>query len=255
MNPMDELFPYIRAMFVSENLKLRISTDYYRDNEIQFALERMTKELLKDTVIKESFDYTGFSSYLFNALLNAKVLIKDAPKFAGTYYQNDHQRFTDYRSEFLKSDGIYNTSRRIGQRFFADVFSGFLETKAETEAEGDTAMQIPAADRVVSLGHNEPDYLIVAEGLEELGEAVRSVNIEDIEEAERSRLLSSIYSAQKLWEAAELKVIQIKVGVVMVVEDARRVLASTAKATAGALIVDAIKGLLKARFNIDLDLL
>ena len=65
--------------------------------------------------------------------------------------------------------------------------------------------------------------------------------------------MAGLEAAELLWDAAQLKLIQIKVGVIMAVEDARKVLAGTAKAVAGALIVDAIKSLVKNQLGIDLD--
>jgi hypothetical protein len=47
--------------------------------------------------------------------------------------------------------------------------------------------------------------------------------------------------------------IQIKVGVLMAIEDGARILAGTAKAVAAALLIDTLKGLVKARTGLDLD--
>lgn len=108
---------------------------------------------------------------------------------------------------------------------------------------------VPASDRLVSLDHNAPNYLQVAAGLDELREAVRSVN--DL--PERDRILASLSGAQALWQALELKVIQIKIGIVMAIEDAGKALAATAKAVATALFIDAIKSLVKSKTGLDLD--
>ncbi|GGD50549.1 hypothetical protein GRI62_06625 [Erythrobacter arachoides] len=249
---MNELHPFVRSMFFNEFLKLKISTDYYRRNEIESVISRMTVDLIQDTPIADDFNTDSFSSYMFEHLLEAKVLVADSPRYAGTYYQSDPQRYLQFRNGFLMRDGISVTAKRIGARFFEDVFFGFL---SERGASVPTATEVPAADRVVTIDHNGPEYRLVSEGLEELGEAIRSINSSELDEAERSRLLSGIFAAQRLWEASQLKLIQIKVGIIMIVEDARAVLSTTAQRTAGALIVDAIKGFIKSRFHIDLDML
>ena len=112
---------------------------------------------------------------------------------------------------------------------------------------------VPASDRIVTLSHNSQEYKEVKAGIGELKEALRGTNDIPIDGAERQRLMAGLEAAELLWDAAQLKLIQIKVGVIMAVEDARKVLAGTAKAVAGALIVDAIKSLVKNQLGIDLD--
>jgi len=112
---------------------------------------------------------------------------------------------------------------------------------------------VPASDRLVSLDHNSQEYYVVKDGLAELYETIRATNDLPIDGMERSRLLSSLKSAKALWEAGQLKVIQVKVGILMAVEDAQVTLAATTKATVAALIVDALKSLVKNITGIDLD--
>ena len=109
----------------------------------------------------------------------------------------------------------------------------------------------PASDRIVRFDHNEPGYQEILEGILEVGEAIRGAN--DLEEPERDRLSVSLSAAQSLWKAAQLKVIQIKVGIILTLEDAAIALGVTAKAVATALLVDTIKAFIKTRTGIDLD--
>ena len=139
--------------------------------------------------------------------------------------------------------------RYLESTYKDDLPEGPSDWRELRVSDGVSAEIVPAADRLVPLDHNLPEHLQVKRGLEELHEAVRSVN--DL--PERDRLLASLTAAESLWQAAELKIIQIKVGVIMVIEDAGRALAATAKAVGAALLVDAIKALVKAKTNIDLD--
>lgn len=111
----------------------------------------------------------------------------------------------------------------------------------------------PASDRIVSLDHNQPDYTGISNGLRELREDVRGANSPDIDELERDRVLKSLDAASQLWDATQLKVIQIKVGILITVEDASALLISTARAVAAALLVDTIKAFVKSHFGVDLD--
>lgn len=111
----------------------------------------------------------------------------------------------------------------------------------------------PAADRIVRFDHNQPEYLEIKQGLDEVYDIFRSANDLPIDGDERGRLVSGLAAARSLWEAAQLKIIQVKIGVILAVEDALRVLVAAGKAVAAALIVDAIKSLVKSHTGIDLD--
>ena len=112
---------------------------------------------------------------------------------------------------------------------------------------------IPASNRVVRLDHNNPEFAAIANGLAEVREAVREINDSDVDPEERERLLASFDAAQTYWQAVQIKVIQLKVGVLMAVEDAVRILGGTAKAVTAALLVDSIKTFVKNHTGVDLD--
>ncbi len=110
---------------------------------------------------------------------------------------------------------------------------------------------IPASDRLVPINHNAPEYSEIAAQLIAVKESVRGFN--EAPEADRNRIITALEAAQTYWEALELKVIQVKVGILMAAEDAADLLANSAKAVAAALLVDAIKSFIKAHTGIDLD--
>lgn len=112
---------------------------------------------------------------------------------------------------------------------------------------------IPASDRTVRLDHNSREFAAVTEGIKDLREAVRGLNSDLVDVDDRHRIVASLTAAEALWQAAQLKMIQIKVGVLMAIEDGARILAGTAKAVAAALLIDTLKGLVKARTGLDLD--
>lgn len=111
---------------------------------------------------------------------------------------------------------------------------------------------VPAADRLVRLDHNQPEYQEVARGLDELFEHVRQDNQIGETAEERDRLLQSLGAARQLWSAAELYLLQIRVGVVMAIEDTTSAAAKVGKAVAGALLVDLIKRFLKQTTGVEL---
>jgi len=113
------------------------------------------------------------------------------------------------------------------------------------------ADEIPASDRVVTLDHNQPDYKKIKAELEDVKETLRGLNDTTVSQEERSRLSAGIDSAQVLWNSLQLKVIQIKVGIIMVLEDIGKIVGKTAKGVSVALIVDGIKSYIKDRTGIE----
>ncbi|HZG08422.1 MAG TPA: hypothetical protein VEZ70_05520 [Allosphingosinicella sp.] len=113
------------------------------------------------------------------------------------------------------------------------------------------AAAVAASDRLVRIDHNQPGYQEILTGLTEIRDAVRGAN--DLEDEERDRLVVSLGAAESLWNAGQLKLIQIKIGVVMALEDAGKALGATAKAVAAALLVDTIKAFIKNHTGLDLD--
>ena len=131
--------------------------------------------------------------------------------------------------------------------------SHYSENESGSATREREVVGVPAADRIVPLNHNEPDYLAISEGLTAVTEAVRGFNDYEADPAERDRVLASLSSAIALWDAAQLKIVQVKVGVSLAAEDASHFLTGTAKAVAATILVDAIKAFVKNHWGFDLD--
>ena len=112
---------------------------------------------------------------------------------------------------------------------------------------------VPASDRVVGFDHNNPDFAEISDGLADLREAVRVTNDSETKPQDRERILAALDAAQLLWRSAQIRVIQLKVGILLALEDATKFLASTAKAVAAALLVDTFKAFVKNHAGVDLD--
>lgn len=111
---------------------------------------------------------------------------------------------------------------------------------------------LPASDRLVPLDHNSAPYREVKDGLADLYEEFRTSNDLECSPEERERLLASLKAAQRLWEATQLKIIQIKVGIIITIEDTISLLAKAGKAVGKALLIDTIKSIVRHKTGIDL---
>ncbi|MFM5893963.1 MAG: hypothetical protein ACKOQM_05965 [Novosphingobium sp.] len=113
--------------------------------------------------------------------------------------------------------------------------------------------QSPAADRMVRFDDNEPEAISIASGLAQLSEDVRGANDPSISDDERSRVLGALERAREIWSSGQFKLIQLKIGVLIAVEDAAKLLKMTVKYASTALLVDSIKTFAKNHFHVDLD--
>ena len=111
----------------------------------------------------------------------------------------------------------------------------------------------PSSDGLVRFDHNAPEYAEIATGLANVREDVRGLNDSGVDPIERERVLASFDAAQTLWKSTQLKIIQVKVGILMALDDAVKILGKSAKAVAAALLVDTIKSFVKSHTGIDLD--
>ena len=111
----------------------------------------------------------------------------------------------------------------------------------------------PASDRIVSFDHNYAEFEEIEQGLRQLSEDIRGANSIPVTIEGRDRISRALDAAVLLWSALELKLVQLKVGVLLAVQDAAEALKSTAKAVAAALLIDAVKAFIKTHTGIDLD--
>ena len=118
--------------------------------------------------------------------------------------------------------------------------------------DGSITELLPASDRMVPLDHNSAPYREVREGLVELYEELRTANDLDCSAEERERVLASLSAAQDLWNAAQLKIIQIKVGIIITIEDALSLLTKVGKAVGKAALIDAVKWIVKHATGVEL---
>lgn len=131
-------------------------------------------------------------------------------------------------------------------RAFMSGLGEFVATAPSRGSDGSVSGGLaPAANRIVRLDHNRPEYTEVAEGLARLFEDVRSSNQVASTAEDRAQLLNSLAAAQQYWAAPQLYLIQVQIGVVMAVEEATVAMKRVGVAVGGAVIVDLVKKIVK----------
>lgn len=146
--------------------------------------------------------------------------------------------------------------RHIEARYLHQLDKPFIyEQRAEDDQAGVRTLIAPAADRVVQFDHNAPDAIKISKDISEIFDSVRGANGPEIHENERVRVQNALQVAKQIWDSGQFKIIQLKVGIILAIEDAAILLSKTTKHVAAALLVDTIKSFIKNHLQVDLEAL
>lgn len=212
-------------------------------------------------VLYRLFDYSQTNSTRLSASQLAKmfdvgVSEKRVDLALGALERRKHAYIAYFGNGTSASD-ITEVGYRAVERALSDKDSFFANYHQHGDAwlqrEDEDEVGVPASDRIVRLNHNQPDYQSISGELAELTEAARGVNDTDIPAEQRDRIHKGLASASELWAASELKVMQVKIGVVMAIDEARPLFKETGRLLAIDALIAAIKALVKATTGIDLD--
>lgn len=110
---------------------------------------------------------------------------------------------------------------------------------------------IPASDRLVPLNHNSPEYSEIQDALAAAVDEVTNLQTNELSADEKASAVASLKSAAELWNAYQLKAIQVRVGVRMAIENVQAATGLTFQTIAGSLLLDAIKTFLKHCVGLD----
>ena len=105
----------------------------------------------------------------------------------------------------------------------------------------------PASDRTVKFNHNDPDHVAIADQISEAVEIVRTTN-EYIDD--RDSAIKSLSYLSSLWGRYELTPLQVKIGIIMTIDDAIALLSKVTVILFIEVIKKSIVDYLRKNFNI-----
>lgn len=194
---------------------------------------------------------------------SAKAIEFEGDQYTGKWFRFNDENFGVVAANYLNTNDVALRLSRLGtdatskalQKVVQEYNSDFLENfrKNRTKDGGNAEKAIPAADRIVTLNHNNPDYVEIAGEIERLKDYVRGINDPIVTPSDKSRIIKSLNAASVIWESASFRVIQVKIGVILAIEDAEDLISSVSPKVGVGLLVQAIKALFKNHFHIDLD--
>ncbi len=253
-----EEYVYAYILILTEDLGL--PEIFSRREEIIQELHERISIIVDEIDYDFHCDILALAIKLFDGLDKNGSFETEHDEIVGTYYKYITSKFPGFRSGFFAGNRIVKTHRRVGDRYFREIFERFAEIEQEEisaldptvapvdgASTGDVvqAELIPASDRLVPLNHNAPEYQEVRQGIEDAIEKVSNLKTNRLSVDEKATAIAALRSASNLWEAFELKSIHIKVGIIMALEDVEKLIGEAFKMVSGALLVDFIKSLLK----------
>jgi len=264
MTEIDE-YGYILVYRLSEALPM--PGGFCRQNDFLSAISKKAEEGLAKYDAHHFVDIEKISDKIFIDLTEGRAFEVSRDKFAGEYLRFRPDTYKKIREKTLNDSGINTNASKIGNKFFVDVFSAYVASFTDAGNGGVrppyadvgyfedefVAEVIPAANRMVPLNHNTPEYQQINSGLAEVYEAFRGANDLEIDPNERNRILCSLNAARELWKAAELTALQIKVGVILSLESVKPFAGDLVKTVSIQAIIAAIKSFVKNATGVDLD--
>ena len=197
-----------------------------------------------------------FTVSIFDELESAGFIMTLEDPAAGDFYWADLKKVSAFMSAQLAESAIFTRRRKLrDDKFYRRAFETLLNQSFDLDewiATTNRAASKSAIEELVKLDGEDPKHSAIVEGLKVIEEEFRASNAAGKTPAERDQILKGLSAAQELWSSTQLKVIQVKVGVVMAVEDALSALALVGKESAKSMLVDLIKSFVFEKVGIKL---
>ncbi len=193
----NQIYQYLRVAYLIENLNPSIFSDgYEKYEEISTRITFDVHSVAEKYSVSEIAPLKDVADKIFENLLNENLIeIEDDP-IAGKYYRVKKDAIPKFRIVLLSDDPIYVRVQKIGSRLFEDVFSKYAQNYDKGNFVTDWDVVIPASDRIVSLDHNQIDYIEAP--LLEVIDALSADNGDPDSLGYRERILGQLKAGREL---------------------------------------------------------
>ena len=203
---MSTIDPYIRTLFFRDITELKLPSAHSRREELTPRLRKTLNEVLSaQGASSDIANLEYLSDSIFDELVEADVISIEDHGFAGSYYVFDKAKYLKFRESVLVRNPIYLAAQRVDSRYFRDVFEGYLGQRNSEYREDAIrgSIEIPASDRVVSIGDN------IAPIVDELEQLKSRLSFDNDPEGKlvdkRERLVSEISAGQELLKSPSVR--------------------------------------------------
>jgi len=244
---MSEIDPYIKTLVLTKFQDLKIPGERYNEVEIAVQVMNRVSSVIHDYEVDDIAVDSTIASDFFDDLIRSEVIVREVERFAGDYYIYIPSRYIKYREKELADNPIHAASKRIGARYYPDVFSGYRkhiseagETPVNESQENTENLVVPASDRIVSLNHNQ-----VQELDKQASDVIDLVSAQNAIEGSlglRERIIGQLKAGRELIRSGEFRLYLLEISLV---ETLRWLADKYAKDAIGVLALDLMKTLAK----------
>lgn len=205
---MDDIFPYVRALFLGRAADVRWPTQFHRDHELKEAIEQVAVEKLEPFNIADLINYREFADHLFDEFEEGGVIRRERQEFAGDYFFIKQASYNASREKFLGSDSIATTAKRIGPRYYPDVFEGYRRQVASELHEEPSGHSLPVPPTMLeAVDWAQRSAALTPTHVEEIRERAKellaAINQADLDERTRKNALAHAEAVIDLLEAPD----------------------------------------------------
>jgi len=193
---MSAIEPYVRTLFVRRLAKNAFPDGFIRRDDFVAQIEEAMRANLNGFDVADRIDISAVSNGMFEEM-NANSMMEElADDFAGRYYRTSVVAVTNFRQTLLATDPIHTRAEAIGgDRYFKDVFQGYLSGQADEPIVGGANIAVPASDRVVKLNDNQRTSIGIP--LTALIDDIQADN-EILEDGVKERLIGQMKAGREL---------------------------------------------------------
>jgi len=196
----DELYPYLLTLFAQRiGSAVGWPSGVYRENEIKDYLKISLTKHIQDCKIDDICNFDGLTEKLYKELAEAGAFSPHDEKFAGRYYAFRSGKISDYIKSTAAQTDVALASKRVGDRFFPDVFEGF-RAQHTAGSLAPISQQVIAAQAWSELNVTDPTLVEIrsrAAGL------VNAINQVDLDDRSRANALAHAKAVVDLLEAED----------------------------------------------------
>lgn len=200
---MPAIEPYIRTLYVRRLTKNAFSDGYIRRDDFVAKIADAMREGLGGFEVADRIDIDAVSNQMFDEMVASSMMEELADDFAGRYYRTSINAITNFRQSVLSGDPIHARAEAIGgDRYFRDVFQGYLSGQVDEPSVGSVSIVVPASDRIVTISHNQRSAIDAP--LSALIDDVQADN-EIIEDGVKERLIGQMKAGQELVRSGSVR--------------------------------------------------
>jgi hypothetical protein len=154
---MSNIEEYVLLSFFEVSDRPIFDTTYMRQSEIIYTVSTLMREYLESLELRSVVDPDLLANRIWDEWISFGIFSIEEDEIAGAYFSFQGERYHAFRNERLSGSPIHQRAKRIGDRFYREAFQAARTLTAESDTIDVFLPSIPAADRIVTIDHNQSE--------------------------------------------------------------------------------------------------